>query len=32
MAGTPRVLLTFAVFAASLVLVIKRPRGLREAV
>jgi arsenical pump membrane protein len=32
MAGTPRTLLTFAVFASTLVLVIKRPRGVPEAV
>lgn len=32
MAGLPRILLTLAVFAATLALVIKRPRGVHEAV
>jgi arsenical pump membrane protein len=32
MAGTPRILLTLAVFAATLALVIKRPRGIDAAV
>jgi arsenical pump membrane protein len=32
MAGLPRILLTIAVFAATLALVIKRPRGIHEAV
>jgi arsenical pump membrane protein len=32
MSGTPRILLTAAVFAGTLVLVIKRPRGVHEAV
>ncbi|MFS8069394.1 MAG: ArsB/NhaD family transporter [Byssovorax sp.] len=32
MTGTPRVLITAAVFAATRILVIKRPRGVHEAV